>query len=180
MGTAFVSFLRTFSKWCNDLGTLVVLPLMVTVITADVLLRYFFNSPLAWGEEVNGLLLFLALMLSLTYAWDTNKHIRMELVYLRFTGWKRAGADIVTGLTGIIFFGCLGWQSFRDIEYMRKTHESSEVLQIPLWPFRALLVLISVIFVTKLVHYIVIGRKEAAHGEAALERDGVVIPMEAG
>jgi TRAP-type C4-dicarboxylate transport system permease small subunit len=180
LGTAFVLFLKKFSKWCNDLGTLVVLPLMVLVITADVVLRYFFNSPLEWGEEINGLLLFLSLMLSLTYAWDMNKHIRMELVYLRLTGWRRAAADIVTGITGIIFFGALGWQSWRDIDYMRKTNESTETLHIPLWPFRALLVLISIVFVMKLVHYIFVGRKEAVHEQAGLERDGVVIPMEAG
>ncbi len=180
MGTRFVSFLRIFSRSCNDVGTLLVLPLMVVVITADVVLRYFFNAPLAWGEEINGLLLFLLLMLSLTYAWDMNKHIRMEILYLTLTGWRRSFADIVTGLTGVVFFGCLGWQSWRDIEYMRKTHESTEVLHIPVWPFRALLVLISLVFVAKLVHYAFTGRKQDAHGHAALERDGVVIPMEAG
>lgn len=153
---------------------------MGLVITCDVVLRYFFNAPLQWGEEVNGLLLFLSLMLSMTYAWDMNKHIRMELVYVSLKGWKRTVADVVSGLTGIVFFGCLGWQSWRDIEYMRKTHESTEVLNIALWPFRALLVLISLIFVVKLLHYVVVGRKEAVHGEAALERDGIVIPPQAG
>jgi TRAP-type C4-dicarboxylate transport system permease small subunit len=180
VGTSFVSLLNVFSRRCNDAGTLLVLPMMVVVITADVVLRYFFNAPLAWGEEINGLLLFLLLMLSLTYAWDMNKHIRMEIVYLTFTGWRRSLADIVTGLTGVVFFGCLGWQSWRDIEYMRKTHESTEVLHIALWPFRALLVLISLVFVVKLVHYVFIGRKEAAHGQATLERDGIVIPTQAG
>ncbi|MBS0429127.1 MAG: TRAP transporter small permease [Proteobacteria bacterium] len=179
-GTTLIRFLKSFSRWCNDVSTLVVLPLMVLAITADVILRYFFNAPLEWGEEVNGLLLFLLLMLSMTYAWDLNKHIRMEIFYLRLRGWRRTFADVVSGLTGILFFGCLGLQSWRDIDYMRKTNESSEVLHIPLWPFRALLVLISLVFVIKLVHYIFVGRKEAVHEEAALERDGVVITKEVG
>lgn len=176
MATTFISLLKKFSEWCNDLGTLVVLPLMAVVITANVVLRYFFNSPLEWGEEFNGLLLFLLLMLSLTYAWDMNKHIRMELIYLRLTGWRRAAADIVTGICGVIFFGALGWQCWRDIDYMRATNESSETLHVPLWPFRALLVLISLVFVMKLVHYIFVGRREAVHERAGLERDGVAIP----
>jgi len=180
VGTTLISFLKSFSRWCNDAGTLVVLPLMVLVITLDVVLRYFFSAPLEWGEEVNGLLLFLLLMLSMTYAWDMNKHIRMEIFYLKLTGWRRAFADVVTGFTGIVFFGCLGFQSWRDIDYMRKTNESSEVLHIPLWPFRALLVLISLIFVVKLLHYVFVGRKEAVQEEAAMERDGIVITKEVG
>jgi TRAP-type C4-dicarboxylate transport system permease small subunit len=176
MTNKFVSWLKNFSKWCNGFGTLVILPLMVLVITTDVVLRYFFNAPLSWGEEANGMLLFLLLMLSMTYAWDMNKHIRMELVYLRFTGWRRAAADIITGLSGIVFFGALGWQSLRDIEYMRKTHESSEVLHLPLWPFRALLVLISLVFVLKLVHYIFAGRKEVVDAKG-IERDGIIVQM---
>jgi TRAP-type C4-dicarboxylate transport system permease small subunit len=178
MTRRLVNFLKDFSRWCHDFGTLVILPLMVVIITADVVMRYFFNAPLAWGEEINGLLLFLALMLSMTYAWDMNKHIRMELLYVRLKGGWRALADITTGVTGIVFFGCLGLQSLRDIEYMRKTHESSETLEWPLWPFRALLVLISFVFVMKLVHYLFVGRRLAEAQPVEIERDGVVISME--
>ncbi len=175
MFAALFTFLRHFARWCHDFGTLVILPLMVLIITSDVVARYFFNAPLLWGEELNGLLLFLLLMLSMTYAWDMQKHIRMELLYVRLRGGWRAAADIVSGISGGIFFGALGWQSLRDIEYMRKTHESSEVLQVPLWPFRALLVVISVVFVMKLVHFIFVGRKHMP--EMAVERDGVLIPV---
>lgn len=172
----FIDLLTAFSKWCHDFGTLLVLPLMTALITVDVALRYFFNRPLAWGEEINGLLLFLVLMLSMTYAWDKDKHIRMELVYVRLTGAWRALADIATGVTGIIFFGFLGVQSFRDIDYMFKTNEATEVLAVPLWPFRALIVLISFVFVVKLLYYVFVGRKEA--GDLTIERDGVVIRKE--
>jgi TRAP-type C4-dicarboxylate transport system permease small subunit len=174
----FMAVLSGFARVCHDIGTLVILPLMILVITSDVVLRYFFNAPLTWGEEANGLLLFMLLMLSMTYTWDLNKHIRMELLYVRLRGPWRAAADITTGITGGIFFGCLGWQSLNDIAYMRKTNESSEVLQLPLWPFRALLVVISIVFVSKLLHFVFVGRKLASAQEAGIERDGVVIPLE--
>lgn len=176
MGHRLISFLTSFSKWCHEFGTLVALPLMAIIITADVILRYFFNSPLAWGEEVIGLLLFLVLMLSMTFAWDVNKHIRMELVYVRLGPKWRAISDVATGLSGIVFFGLLGIQSIRDIEYMLKTNEGSEILHIPFWPFRALLALISFVFVMKLIYYIAAGRKKI--GDIEMERDGIVIPRE--
>jgi TRAP-type C4-dicarboxylate transport system permease small subunit len=170
-----ISLLLAFSRWCHEFGTLLVLPSMALIITFDVGARYFFNAPLMWGEEVNGLLLFLVLMLSMTYTWDKGRHIRMELLYVRLTGTGRVVADLATGITGIVFFGFLGVQSVRDIDYMRRTNEGTEVLQIALWPFRALMALICAVFVFKLLHFLFVGRKEIAEQENRHERDGVLI-----
>jgi len=174
MASNLVALVRRFSHWCHEFGTLILLPLIVIIITLDVVLRYFFNAPFTWGEEINGLLLFLILMLSMTHTWDKNRHIRMELVYVLLGRRWRAVADIAAGLSGIIFFGLLGVQSMRDIVYMIRTNEGTDVLHITLWPFRALLALISAVFVLKLVHYVFAGRKEIEDIE--LEREGVVIP----
>lgn len=168
-------FFNRFSKWCHDLGTIIILPLMALIITVNVAMRYIFNAPLAWGEELNGLLLFLVLFLSMTYTWDQKRHIRMEIVYVQLKGRWRAVADWVTGITGIIFFGLLGTQCLFDISYMIKTNEAGEELAIPLWIFRALAALISFVFVFKLVYYMVHGRKEQ---EVEIEREGIVIQRE--
>jgi TRAP-type transport system small permease protein len=178
MVSRLVSFLTAFSRWCHEFGSMVVLPAMALIITVDVGARYFFNAPLPWGEEVNGLLLFLVLMLSMTFAWDQGRHIRMELVYVHLRGRWRLLADVATGVTGIVFFGFLGVQSFRDIDYMRRTNEATEVLQVPLWPFRALLTVISLVFVGKLLHFLFVGRKAQAEAPATIERDGIVISRE--
>ena len=170
-----VSFLLAFSRWCHEFGTLLVLPSMALIITVDVVARYFFNLPLLWGEEINGLLLFLVLMMSMTYTWDRGRHIRMELLYVKLHGWGRAVADFATGITGIVFFGFLGVQSVRDIDYMRRTNEATEVLQVVLWPFRALMALICLVFVFKLVHFLIVGRKTAGEQPKSIERDGIVI-----
>lgn len=175
-----VSFFLAFARWCHEFGTLLVLPSMALIITVDVVARYFFNSPLQWGEEINGLLLFLVLMLSMTFTWDKGRHIRMELLYVQLQGRARALADVATGVTGIVFFGFLGVQSIRDIDYMRRTNEASEVLHVPLWPFRALMALICAVFVFKLLHFLFVGRKQAAAQAMQIERDGVVIHREVG
>lgn len=167
---------RNFSKWCHDFGTLLVLPAMALIITVNVVMRYFFNAPISWGEEINGLLLFLALFLSMTYTWDQKKHIRMELVYVHLKGKWRALSDTVTALAGTVFFGLLGVQCIYDIGYMIKTNETGEELHFPLWPFRALAALISFVFVFKLIFYMVRGRHE--EGEIVTEVEGVVIQRE--
>ena len=172
----WVVFLNRFSAKAHDTGTIVFLPLMIFLITLNVLLRYAFNAPLAWGDEVNGLLLFLILFLSLTFTWDQKKHIRMEIVYTLLKGRMRTVADLATGITGILFFGLMGIQSLRDIPYMIRTNETGEELPIPLWPFRVVMALISFVFVLKLVIYVVHGRKEDEKHEVRIEREGIVIP----
>jgi TRAP-type C4-dicarboxylate transport system permease small subunit len=154
-------FLNLLSRAGHDAGTQILLPIMIIIITLNVILRYIFNSPLSWGEEANGLLLFMVLFLSLTYTWDRNRHIRMEIVYARMKGGMRRVADIVSGLTGITFFGLMGIQSIRDIPYMIKTHETGEeLIFIPLWPFRIVMAAISFIFIVKLIIYTFRSRAE--------------------
>jgi TRAP-type C4-dicarboxylate transport system permease small subunit len=167
---------RNFSRWCHEFGIMLVLPAMALIITVNVVMRYFFNAPISWGEEINGLLLFLTLFLSMTYTWDQKKHIRMELVYVHLKGRWRGLSDVVTAVTGIIFFGLLGLQCIFDIGYMIRTNETGEELPFPLWPFRALAALISFVFVFKLIFYVVRGRHE--EGETVSEVEGVAIQRE--
>lgn len=156
----FAAFLNRFSEKAHDAGTIIFLPCMIFLITLNVILRYAFNAPLAWGDEASGFILFLVLFLSITFTWDQKKHIRIEIIYDRFKGWKRSLADMTTGIVGIIFFGLLGIQCLRDIFYMIKINETGEELPIPLWPFRVVMGLISFVFVAKLMIYILRAGKE--------------------
>jgi TRAP-type C4-dicarboxylate transport system permease small subunit len=178
MLSRLTAFLTGFSAKAHDTGTLIILPIIALLVTTNVMLRYLFNSPLAWEEEMNGLFLFLVLFLSITYTWDQKKHIRMEILYVQFKGPLRALADIVTGLAGIIYFGFLGIQCIKEIPYMILTNETGQELPIPIWPFRAVMAAISLVFVVKLVIYILRGRKEDEKEEVKIERDGIVIRKE--
>jgi TRAP-type C4-dicarboxylate transport system permease small subunit len=160
MLTSLIALLNSFSKWTHDIGTIVFLPLMILLVAINVIFRYFFNYPLSWGEEMDGLLLFLVLFCSMTYTWDQKRHIRIELVYEHLKGRFRTIADIASGLTGIIFFGLIGYQSFKEIPYMIKTHETGEALEIPFWPFWIVMGFIGFVFALKLAIYILYQRKE--------------------
>ena len=127
------------------------LPALMVVVTLDVVLRYVFNSPLAWGRDVNGVLLLMATFSALPHAWDKGYHIRMEVFYSRLHGRARDLADVATGAAGILFFALMGVQALRFAPYMAITGETGEDLLLPIWPFMAYMGFCSLVLAARLV-----------------------------
>jgi TRAP-type C4-dicarboxylate transport system permease small subunit len=77
--------------------------------------------------------------------------MRMSVLYDRFGGIWRKAADILASLAGMLFFGMLGYQCLRDIPEMISTSETGMLLKIPLWPFKVLIGILSVLVFFQLV-----------------------------
>ena len=77
--------------------------------------------------------------------------MRMEVFYSKFPNRLKSLSNVITGITGIFIFSLLAIQSIKDVPYMIKTHEAGEELLLPLWPFKVLLALISVLFIFTLI-----------------------------
>jgi len=138
---------------CHLLAALIVLPAIVALIGIDVTLRYLFSAPLYWAQEVCGLLLFVSIVLGLSYAWIQKVHVRMEMLSEMATPRFKSIGDILTISCGLLTFAMLGWQSWNDIPYMLTIGESSEELGVLLWPFRFLLGAISTLLCMQLILY---------------------------
>jgi len=133
------------------LGVYGALPALLSLVTIDIALRYFFNAPLQWSRDANGLLLLVVLFSSLPAAWDRGHHIRMEIFYLRFRPRWRLAADVISALAGIATFGLLAAQAFVFSSYMAMTGETGEDLDIALWPFMVFIGICGVVFVGRLL-----------------------------
>jgi TRAP-type C4-dicarboxylate transport system permease small subunit len=153
------TYLDSFSNKLHIFSTTVLLPGMAVLITLDVVLRYFFSSPLVWSGEVNGILLFFIVLSSIIYCWDKKGHVKMEIVYVLLKGRLKQFADILAALAGMLFIGLWGIQSIREIPYMIKTNETGVGLKIPLWPFRGVMAVIAVLFFLKLLFFVLSYRK---------------------
>ncbi len=142
--------LKRISLRLHQLGTIVVIPVMIAVITLDVVLRYFFKSPLLWSQDMNGLLLLVVFWANFTYTWDEGKHLIMDIFYRKLKGrWKRA-ADFLTCLMGMIFTGLLAFKGFMSIPNMIRLNEAGVMLAIPLWPFTAFMAVCSLLLFLEL------------------------------
>ncbi len=150
--------LEGMDVWSNRISTALfrvavdaALPALMALVTLDVVLRYVFNAPLAWGRDVNGLLLLITVFSALPHGWDRGYHIRMEVFYNRLQGRARNLADVSTGVFGILFFAFMGIQALRFTPYMAATTETAEDLLVPVWPFMAYMGVCSLVLAARLI-----------------------------
>jgi len=153
------------SDWLYALGVYGALPALLGLVTLDVALRYFFNAPLQWSRDANGLLLLVALFSALPAAWDRGHHIRMEIFYLRLPPGARIAADVVSALAGIAFFGLMTVQALAFARYMARIGETGEDLAAPLWPFMVFIAVCGAVFVARLLANPTVARRTGAAGE---------------
>ena len=132
------------------LGSYVMLPALVVLVTLDVVLRYVFDSPLQWARDVSGLFLLMAICAVLPHAWDRSYHIRMEVVYDRFSERGKRQVDVLSAASGIVFFGMMAFQAARYVPFMIRTGETGEDLMWPLWPYMAFMASCALVTVARL------------------------------
>jgi TRAP-type C4-dicarboxylate transport system permease small subunit len=132
------------------LGIFVMLPALVVLVTADVVLRYVFDSPLQWARDVSGLFLLMSISAALPHAWDRSYHIRMEVVYDRLPVARRRLVDVLSVVSGIVFFGMMAVQGARFVPFMMRTGETGEDLLWPLWPYMAFMAACALVTVGRL------------------------------
>jgi TRAP-type C4-dicarboxylate transport system permease small subunit len=111
--------------------------IIMFLVTTDVVGRVLLNKPL-WGIlEISEFLLAGAVLLGLGYTELLDGNIMVELLYDRLSPRWQNIQRIFSSLVGIGFYGVIAWASgILTIELM-KANLTSDVLQIPAWPFRA-------------------------------------------
>jgi TRAP-type mannitol/chloroaromatic compound transport system permease small subunit len=79
----------------------------VFVYYYEVVARYIFNSPTNWVHESMFLMFGMQYMLSGAYAYREDQHVRVDVVYSKFSPRGKAMADIVTSVFFFIFIGTM-------------------------------------------------------------------------
>lgn len=125
---------RRLSVALHWVGIFAAIPILVGVVSADVVLRYGFNAPLLWGNEVSSLILMIVFLASLPLCTKHNAHVRMELVYDRFGRRGRRVADTISGLCGLIFSAFLAYQAVLSAIEAYGFGDGAEFAAIPYWP----------------------------------------------
>jgi len=114
---------------------LVFLAGMMLLTAADVIGRYFFNSPILGSFEITEYLMVIVMATSLAYCGIMKGHVEIELVADRLPEKTQNILGCITSFLGFILFIFITWQCFIYIRDMAASKAASTVHYIPAWPF---------------------------------------------
>ena len=141
-----MTFLKAFLKFINAVNERVgkllsyFLFLFFALLFMEVILRYFFNSPTVWANELAQMLFGAYAILAGGYIMLTGGHVNVDILYSRLSQKTRAGLDIFTSVLFFLFCGMLliyggslAWDSLSRFEH------SQSAWNPPLYPAKLMI-----------------------------------------
>jgi TRAP-type mannitol/chloroaromatic compound transport system permease small subunit len=125
------------SEWGGKITSILILVATVQVCY-ELVMRYVFNSPSAWGLEMTLYLCSTTYVISGAYATLYDAHIRVDIFYNRWRKRTRSIFDlVVSGFLFYFFTGVLVWQSALWFwEAYTDNLTSGTIWDPPIWPMR--------------------------------------------
>ena len=131
-GVRVLRLIDTFTEWSGKTLSYFVY-FIIILLMYEIILRYFFDLPTPWVHESSKLIFGAASVLMGAYCLLHHQHIRIDVIYGRFSPRTRAAIDCFT-LAVIMFFCTL--QVIHGIPFARQAFELQEV---PIMAFKPLL-----------------------------------------
>jgi TRAP-type mannitol/chloroaromatic compound transport system permease small subunit len=112
----------------------------VFVYYYEVIARFAFNSPTNWVHESMFLMYGMQYMLAGAYAYREDQHVRVDVIYTKFSPRGKALADIVTSVFFFIFIGVMFWTSWRfAADSIGNNEHSFTEWGVQYWPIKVMM-----------------------------------------
>lgn len=126
------------ARSASTLAGLAVLAIVV-LISLDVLMRFFFNQPQLFVDEVASFLEILVIFGGLAYTFRTGGHVRVDLVTGRLPGRTRTWLRVTGLVLGVVFLAVVIWTTAQSALTAYRYGRVSAVMLYPLWAPMALI-----------------------------------------
>ncbi len=144
---------------------------MTIGITMDVFLRFFFNTPTIWVDELSNYTLLMMSFLGLAWALSEKSHIRIDIVVNRLPRIVQDWLRVISSVAFLIFTGLLFYFTF---EFFWRTlirgTTSRTLWDIPLAPWQAFiplgLLIIVLLLLVNLYNEVKIARQKVKEAPA--------------
>jgi TRAP-type C4-dicarboxylate transport system permease small subunit len=115
----------------------------LTLLTgSDIAGRYLFNSPILGTYELTNVTLAIIGSLGIALSTAAEEHIAVDVLYERLPSSGRRALRLGANVIGVVIFGVLAWQN--TLSFLRSistAYEVTDLLHVPMYPFRLVLVL---------------------------------------
>ena len=100
------------NEWVGRLTSFLIIPL-IAVMVWGVTLRYVFDSPLVWSDEMSQFIFGGYIMLGGGYALLKEAHVNVPILHSRLRPRARAALDLITS---VLFYGFCGVMLWKGID----------------------------------------------------------------
>ena len=143
---AFFRYIGIASDKSGKVISLLVLAMMLIVVIG-VILRYVFHVGFIWALPLNRQLFGVFILFAGAYAMLHNRHLRVEVLYIRFSPRVRFYARLLNLLAFLILMGIIIWQTgLLGLSSVSHRELSQGTPKVPLYTIKALIPLISILF----------------------------------
>lgn len=125
-------------QWLSKLATGfagIVLGLLVAMTFLDVILRYFFARPISGSSEITQYMMVVIGFMGLATCALEKQHLEVELLVCHFSKKVQWVIGIINYITVIGLSGVLAWFTLVETSTVRLFRLSSNLTQIPQYPF---------------------------------------------
>jgi TRAP-type C4-dicarboxylate transport system permease small subunit len=106
---------------------------VVLLISYDVTMRYFFDKPQIFVDEVASFLEVLIVFGGAAYTFRIGGHVRVDLVTTLLRPAARAGLRVLTLALGVVFLAIVIWVTTQSALAAWRYGRVSAVMLYPLW-----------------------------------------------
>ncbi|PCH98348.1 MAG: hypothetical protein COB84_02315 [Rhodobacteraceae bacterium] len=142
----FHQFYAWLSKGVGALAGIALL-IMMSVAFIGVIMRYFFNAPILGGNEIIQVLSGVTVMMAIPSAAALDSHIRVDVLDNFIGKVGRFIGDVLSRVLAIIVLSLLVQKAYAKIWDALKYEDTTNLLQIPIWPIYVVITAGMAIFV---------------------------------
>ncbi len=104
---------------------------LVTVTFLGVFMRYLFNSPFPWLDEVQMILILWLTCFGASAAVRHGGHIAIDMLVNLLPGRPRKAVGAVVYLVMLFMLGFLAWNSWGMVGHLFQTSRATDILRLP-------------------------------------------------
>jgi TRAP-type C4-dicarboxylate transport system permease small subunit len=136
-----IARLLIWGRWLFVWGAGFCVSAMTLLIAAEVMARALGGRGFIWLVDVTGLLLLVFFFACLPFSWNADAHVRMDLLYNKFSSAARKWVDAIGTLGALVFLLAIGIRCAIEVPHMWAVGVGSQTISIPHWPFAVILTL---------------------------------------
>ncbi|EZQ18387.1 TRAP transporter small permease subunit [Halopseudomonas bauzanensis] len=134
--SAFMNGVTKVNEWVGRILAYLVIPIFVFILI-EVFLRYLFNAPTVWTNELTQMLFGLYAVLSGGYILAHRGHVNVDIFHATLPRRVQATVDIFTSVLFFIFVMAFGWFGYEMAKESIATWETSySAWNPPIWPIK--------------------------------------------